>query len=474
VLAAGYLLAVVVLALSVPLGLNLERRATSEFQSGVLGNAAILAAQVSHLVAAVDVANPATLDGPLGPVVRDQAQRTGARIVLTQGGGLVVADTAGEAMLGELYATPQRPEFGVALFGGRIDSRRRLSETAGEELLLVTVPLVQNGQVVGAVRMSRPLAAVTREVRRRWAGLALIGTAVVVAGLALAWFLATSLARPVSRLEDTASRLGGGDLGARADPRGPGELGSLARSFNQMADTLSANLTAQQDFLANASHQLRTPLAGIKLRLEAIQRGRGSPAEEAGKAEHEVDRLGELVEDLLQLARASSEEPTGHWVDLGAASRQAVDRWAGPVADAGKRIRLEVPGPRPVSVWANPTDLANVLDNLIENAVRYSPPDTEIVVEGAERGGRPTLSVSDDGPGIPPEERTRVFERFYRGSTGRRAGSGTGLGLALVAELVERWGGQVRLGSGPGTRIEATFPSTSTPPVASPEEPTVP
>jgi signal transduction histidine kinase len=115
-------------------------------------------------------------------------------------------------------------------------------------------------------------------------------------------------------------------------------------------------------------------------------------------------------------------------------------------------------------VWADAGDLALILDNLIENAIRYGSSGSTIVLETGTRAGRALLAVADDGPGIPPEERPRLFERFYRGSSGRRAGPGTGLGLAVVSELVARWGGDVRLAEGPGTRIEATFPPSSTVP----------
>jgi signal transduction histidine kinase len=109
-------------------------------------------------------------------------------------------------------------------------------------------------------------------------------------------------------------------------------------------------------------------------------------------------------------------------------------------------------------VWADAGDLAHVFDNLVENALRYAPDGTRVTIEAERRDGHTVLAVADDGPGIPPQDRARIFERFYRGSTGRRAGAGTGLGLAIVAELVERWGGDVRLGEGDGTRVEAAFP----------------
>jgi signal transduction histidine kinase len=341
-----------------------------------------------------------------------------------------------------------------------VDFRRRHSETLGEELLLVTTPVVNRERVVGSVRVSASTAAVSASVRERWLSLALIGIAVIGAGLALAWVLATSLAQPVRALADAADRLAHGDLGARAAAAGPKEVASVATSFNRMAAALSGTLESQRDFVANASHQLRTPLTGLKLRLEALRGEGGAVADQAAKAEAELDRLSKLVDDLLELARASTSEATGTQVDLTAAAHEAVERWRRPADREGQR--LELAAGHGAVVWASETDVAHVLDNLIENALRYCPPGTTVSVEVRNGASDAVLAVADDGPGIAREERERVFERFYRGSAARQAGPGTGLGLAIVAELVRRWGGDVRLLDGTGTRIEAAFPRAPT------------
>jgi signal transduction histidine kinase len=458
VLAAAYLVTAVVLALEIPLALNIERRADSDFQAAVLGRAAILSARVSGDVADASsrpaVAVPARLTAAV-----EAARASGERVVVTDDRGRVLADSDGTASPRELYATPQRPEFSVALFDARVDFRRRFSETVGSELLLVTVPVVSADKVVGAVRVSASRRAVEAGVHRSWVRLALIGLAVIVAALVLAWVLASTLARPLERLRGTAARLGSGDLDARASTKGPKELSAVASTFNRMAETLAGNLRAQRDFIANASHQLRTPLTGLKLRLESIQAEGGAAGESAAKAEAELDRLGTLVGDLLELARASTTSGTATTVDLAEVASSAVDRWSAPAAEGRREIAL---GSRDrAQVFADPGDLAHVVDNLIENALRYSPPGTHVTVETAASDGRATLVVADDGLGIPAEERTRVFERFYRGSTGRQSDPGTGLGLAIVAELVGRWGGEVRLLEGPGTRIATTFERAS-------------
>jgi signal transduction histidine kinase len=460
VLSAAYLLTAVVLALEIPLALNVEGRARSEFESAVLGRAAVLASQVSDLVvSATRSPRPATSAARVGALAK--RERAGKeRIVVTDPQGRVVADTAGVARRGTAYATPTRPELRIALFGGRIDTRSRFSGSAGGELLLVTVPVVEHQRVVGAVRVSTPTAAIRNRVHESWLRLALIGIGVVTVGLALAWLLAGAVSRRVTRLAAAASRVGAGDLTAFVPEEGPRELRALAATFNRMTRALSASLAAQRDFVANASHQLRTPLTGLGLRLEAIRGEGGAAAEQATKAELELDRLGELVDDLLALERASSGDIRGSRVDLAAVARAAADRWSAAATEAKKQLRVEADGE--ASAFADPTDLANVVDNLIENALRYSEPGTEVTIATRASNGQGVLVVADTGPGIPEVDRTRVFERFYRGSNGRQLHAGTGLGLAIVAEIVARWGGGVRLLDGPGTRIEVSLPSPPT------------
>lgn len=467
ILAAAYLLVVVVVALEVPLGVNLADLKRKRLESVLVANAAVVAARLNDDLpkSGTDPARPPSPPAIIGQIVGDSARTTDTRIVVTDSLGRIVADSAGEAAVGTVFRTPDRPEFSSveAKAGGQIDVRTRPSETLGQDLLLVTAPVVHLRQVIGAVRVSEPLGEVNASIRRSLAALAAVGLAVVLAGLGLAWLLAAAIARPVRRLARTAAALGEGDLSARAEVGGRGELATLAGSFNRMAGTLGANIQAQRDFLANASHQLRTPLTGLRLRLEAIEQEGGPAAEQAAKAQSEVTRLAELVEDLLELARSSSVEPTAGRVDLADAARRAADRWAGPAAEGGKRIVERTEGP--CVVWANPDDLGHVLDNLIENSIRYTPEGTEIAVECRSIDGRPALVVADTGPGIPPEERGRAFERFYRGSIGRKAGSGTGLGLAVVAELVHRWGGEVHVADSTetGARFEAVFPAPTIP-----------
>jgi signal transduction histidine kinase len=459
VLAAFYVLTAVVLALLIPLGLTVERRAESDFRSAVLGDAAVLAARVADLVPQASDAG-GRAGRRVGELVDESARERTERTVVVDAFGRVVADSDRLALAGTPYATEERPELRSALFQGRIDIRQRPSETLGEELLLVTVPVVDRGRVAGAVRVSASTSEIRGSVRETWLRLAALGAAVIGAGLVLAWLLAVPLSRQIRNLSEASARLGRGELDARAPEEGPKELEALARSFNRMAASVGGNIEAQREFAANASHQLRTPLTGLQLRLEAIREEGGFAAEQAERAEADLDRLSTLVDDLLALARASSRDSTAVTVDLGGLAREAAGRWRPAAEASGKRFELDTRG-EPVA-WADREDIAHVLDNLIDNAIRYAPADSDVHVLAERRDGSAVLLVADTGPGIAPEDRARVFDRFYRGATGRQAGPGSGLGLAIVAALVERWGGDVRLLDGPGTRIEAVFRSPPT------------
>jgi signal transduction histidine kinase len=463
VLAALYVLSVVAIGLEVPLAVSVSGRETRKFESGILTNAALLAARINDDLpaAGTDPSRPPAPPPAIDEIVSQTTagvQVPSLRFVVTDRLGRVVSDSANEASVGEVYMTPDRPEFAQVMStpGGTVVSFHRRSDTLGQDLLVTAVPVVHNREVIGVVRATVPLDTVQADIRRLWLGFAAIGVLAVLVGLAAAWFLATSLVRPVRRLEETAVRLGEGELSARADPQGPKEVATLATSFNRMAGALGANMAAQRDFLANASHQLRTPLTGLRLRLEAI-RGHGGPAaEEAAKAERDVDRLASLVEDLLILARASSAETRAGRVDLGEATRQAGERWRGPARESGKDIDVVADGR--VTVWADDQDLAHLLDSLIENAVRYAPEGAQIQLQTGLVDGRAVVSVHDDGPRITPKDAPQVFERFFRGTQGRMSGPGTGLGLAIARELARRWGGEIALGEGPGTTFEVSFP----------------
>ncbi|MGH9003330.1 MAG: HAMP domain-containing sensor histidine kinase, partial [Acidimicrobiia bacterium] len=280
------------------------------------------------------------------------------------------------------------------------------------------------------------------------------------AGLIVAFALAGSFSRPLTKLAAVAKRLGGGDLSARAETsEGASEIVQLARSFDEMADRLEATVKAQREFVSNASHQLRTPLTGMKLRIEAAMAG--APSEEVRRqlqaADTEVDRLSEIVTRLLVMARRIEEGGPSE-IDLDEAVHRALERWEESASRNGATLTARGEGGRALGEAA---DLDQILDNLIDNAVTYAP--GPVVIETGRADGRAFLAVEDVGPGMPADERHRVTDRFFRGKTAPKGG--TGLGLAIVAQLAEAMGGTATAGRTPEgrTRFNVTVSGAGPP-----------
>jgi signal transduction histidine kinase len=447
VLALFYVLLLALVALAIPLALNVERRARSDFEARLGGQAQVIAASLSDALARADARRV------LSPIVTEYGRELGGRVIVTDQNGVLVADSTRPQAPREPYAS--RPEVAQALGGERVRLVRE-SEELGGRYLFMAVPVVRGDEVVGVVRVSQPTAEIDSRVRRSWLAFALVSFLILLVGSVVAWALGTSLARPLRALAVSATRLGRGDLSTRAPEEGPPEVRAVASALNQMAAELDALLTSQRDFVANASHQLRTPLTGLRLRLEAL----AADAALRGDAEaalREVDRLGRLIDDLLRLARASAPEPTGGPVDLAEQVRDAGTRWSHRAAERGQHLEVRDDGR--AHAFANPADVASALDNLIENAVVYTPEGTRIVVEALSADGEASVVVEDDGPGIAPDELPRVVERFYRGRGA--AAAGTGLGLAIVHEIATRWGGRLDLESDGGTRATVRFRAVS-------------
>ena len=317
------------------------------------------------------------------------------------------------------------------------------------------------------MRVTESVDAVNDEQRTDVIALIGVGLVALLFGLVVAWLLAGTLANPLRGLARAARRVAGGDLDARASVEGSAEQREVATAFNDMTGRMSSTLRGQREFVANASHQLRTPLTGLRLRLEAAALKSHDPEveRELSAAEHETERLARLLSELLTLA-GGGERPEPQALDIGEVIDAACRRWEGPAERSDHELRVE-PGP-PSSVAASPEDLAAILDNVTENALNYSPPDTAVTLTWTSDGETVRIAVLDEGPGINPDEAERVFQRFYRGSASAGGVSGTGLGLAVVESLAARWGGEVTLTNRPegGARAEVAFAAVRSLPTA--------
>jgi two-component system, OmpR family, sensor kinase len=447
--AFAYVLLLIIVALEVPLALNLAKRIDAEVKNEAASQAFIVAANASG-----QMDNTAELR----KLVRSSGRTLGARVIVVDSRGLLRADSTVAAPPNASYLS--RPEIATALNDGSRVQGERHSETLGEDLLYTAVPITNNGEVVGAARVTQSLAAVHARIRRGVLALVAIGAFALILGLALAWFLASSLSQPLRNLARTARRVEAGDLEARAEVRGAAEQKEVSAAFNDMTERLGVVLAAQREFVANASHQLRTPLTGLRLRIESARAKSGpEAAAELEAAEREVERLARLLTSLLTLAREGDRPAEARPVSLARAAERAHERWAASAEQDGRE--LELVGNGNATISASEEDLAILLDNLIENALRYSP--TRVAVDWGRDGREAWLAVLDEGPGLAAGEETKLFDRFARGTAGSGR-SGTGLGLAIVQTLAHRWRGEASLSNRleGGTRAEVRFPTAAT------------
>jgi signal transduction histidine kinase len=393
---------------------------------------------------------------------------TGGRIVVVDRAGISVADS--DSPGGPRLDFSTRPEVAAALDGQRTTGIRS-SATLGTDLLYVALPVASGGRVHGAVRITYPTSTLDARTRATWLRLGLLSGVVlaIVAGVGMVF--ANGVTRPVRRLREASDRLAAGDLTVHVDAAdGPPELRGLADTFNTTAGQLAQLIESQRRFVADASHQLRTPLTALRLRLETLAPHVAEPAQpklEAAIAE--TNRLARLVHSLLVLARSDATTSESEAVDLSAAVDDRVDAW-GPVAtDQG----VELAGDRPPGQWvlALPGAVEQILDNLLSNALDVAPKGTRVTVRVEARGGTTLLHVVDEGPGMCSDDRERAFERFWRPAAGGApSGDGFGLGLAIVAQLASHSGGKARLVPGPGGRgLDAIVSLRAAPAPAAPD-----
>ncbi|HEX4817488.1 MAG TPA: DUF4153 domain-containing protein [Nonomuraea sp.] len=314
------------------------------------------------------------------------------------------------------------------------------------KLGIVIVLAVGTAFVVNEVGLNSGLS---REVR--------IAVAVVLA-LIMVQVLAMGMTKPLRQMARAAQTIAKGRYGLRVSATSRDEVGELARAFNAMAADLGEVDRQRRELVANVSHELRTPITGLRAVLENVVDGVSAPDPVTMRtALAQTERLGRLVAQLLDLSRLDSGvrliEPEA--VQLAPLIEQAVREAAMNREDVA--ILPDVPGD--LVVRADPDLLAQVLANLLDNAVRHSPPGGVVTVGGAGDGARVRIAVADQGPGIPVSARARVFERFSRLDAGRAADSGgAGLGLAIVKEIAELHGGSIRIDDCAGCRMVVELP----------------
>ncbi len=457
-LLATYLV-VILLALSflgVHLALDSEARYLAQVESGLLAQARLIAVHVSPAVAAGDQA-------------RTQAELRGTQF---PGNPSVLVLDPGEQVLA-LHAADPSFRAGAHLGREGIPAALRGIESAGSTrvdgvpVVYGAVPIQADGEVVGAVYVALPVHELAAQIRhtRVFVGWTILLTMLWAA--LVSFLLAQRIAGPIQEMRTATARMAAGELDQRVRVRTNDELGDLARSLNYMAAELERLDAMRREFVADASHELRTPVANLAVAVEALRAGLPARAAQAAPLvdaiEREVARLRALVETLLDLSAIESGRVQLHMVptDLSDLTGRVIESFRARATQRGVEVAHGV-AVRPVSALADPDRMTQVVSNLVDNALKFTPSGGRITLTVEERRGRALIRVDDTGPGIPPSDLPHLFDRFFKADRSRTGRGGAGLGLAIAKRLMVMQGGDLTAENRPdgGARFTATLPAS--------------
>jgi signal transduction histidine kinase len=390
-------------------------------------------------------------------LLRGVAQRTDARVTLlaVRSGptGPRPEFVAGDSELARAGTLPSYPAATAAATSGRVSSA--VEGIAGTRTGETAVPLSVGGPTRWVVVLSTPLAEVDDDVALIRRQILIAGAIALFAALAAGWIAARAHAKRLGRLEAAAQKVAEGDFSTPIPDEGTDEVGRLASTLNEMQQRLARLDSARSEFIANASHELRTPIFSLGGFVELLDEEEPDPAareEFVRTMREQVARLTKLTADLLDLSKLDSDamEFSAERVDL----REVAKRVAGEFRPAADRHQspIQIGGAAGALAMADADRVAQILRILLDNALTHTPEGTSISITAQRQDGTATLVVKDDGPGIGAHEPARVFDRFY---TGDRV-SGSGLGLAIAQELTQRMEGALGLASRRG-RTEFTL-----------------
>jgi len=425
----------------------------------------------------------ATLVGPMGlsglggaPTgsLRDSVtalgEQTDTRLTVIAVDGVVIADSDKNAA--EMENHFDRPEL-VAARAGSVGVATRVSDTLGIRMRYVAIPVYERGEIAGFVRAAASVESIDRRIAYVQRVVAMWVGAAVLASLMVAFLLARHIVGPVSSMTELAESMAGGDYDQRLPVARKDELGQLGEAMNRMAESCHKQMSELQllerirrDFVANASHELKTPITAIRGFVETMLEDGDMPDAQRGrflsKTRNQVERLSALVTDLLALSR--QEADIGEQEHKLVAMRRAVMGCEEVMTPAAKHrgiaLKTDICKSH-VMVMGEEEGIAAVLINLVDNAIKYTPEGGRVELRLRSEGKDAVVEVQDTGVGIAPEHQERIFERFYRVDKARsREVGGTGLGLAIVRRVVMSHGGTIRIESDPGegSTFRVTFP----------------
>ncbi|MET9605513.1 HAMP domain-containing sensor histidine kinase [Streptomyces sp. NPDC006512] len=353
-----------------------------------------------------------------------------------------------------------RQAFEEALAGRRSHDPPQVWPWQTKGKLLVASPVVLDGDVVAVVVTESPTEQMRARILRGWLYIAAGLAAAMLLAFGAALRLTSWVLKPVRTLDAAAHGIATGRMNSRvAAAGGPPELQRLARSFNEMADNVEEVLEQQRAFVADASHQLRNPLAALLLRIELLALELPEGNEEIASVRTEGKRLTQVLDDLLDLALAEHASAEISLTDIGALTAERVAAWR-PYAEE-KGVRLTETGRSAVTGWADPIALSSALDAVIDNALKFTPDGEEVEVSVSAAGRSALVVVADRGPGLTEEELLRVGDRFWRSGRHQNV-KGSGLGLSISRALLAGGGGTLSYETNPphGLRVTVAVPRT--------------
>ncbi len=357
------------------------------------------------------------------------------------------------------------PELKAAL-QGREKHDIRLDEYTNEERIFTAAPITDDEKIIGFVQLSYPTAPMWSEIYRAWTTLLGMGCVVIFGTLVVSLWLAKQITGPLEKLTALTHKLAAGELSQRAPLQGPEEVQRLAQAFNEMAERLERMIQRQRDFVANAAHELRSPLTAMRLRLDLIlnqiQEDPQAQRQYLEQLLEEIDRLKKTSDQLLMLSSVDQgARLPPEATDLSPLLYELSDEMAPLFHSRKQQFTIEVP-PHLPAVLVNPEEVRIILRNLLDNAAKYTQTGGHVELRAEVRENQIAISVKDNGPGISDETLPHIFARFYRGdkSRSRTAESGSGLGLSLVKELVvlNRGTIEVQTALGKGSIFIVCFP----------------
>lgn len=381
------------------------------------------------------------------------AAETNTRITVINPDGIVTGDSTEDPLQMENHAN--RPEIKDAL-AGKIGKNIHYSHTLKVDMLYVAVPVLEKGKLLGIVRISEPLSYVK-------AGVAHIQKIIlfsILIGMIIAFGLSfltnASFVKPLVKMRDTAEQMAKGNYYQKLDINSTDELGHLAASFNTLSSEVQRKITVITEFVANVSHEIKTPITAIAGAVETLLGGAINDEKEAKEfleiALNHTNRLNNIVDDLLTLSKIETKEIKIYFMP--ANLKDIINNVTKLLGDSihlkNQLLSIDIPANTP-EIPADEKKLEQVFFNLLDNAIKFTPKNGEIFVRVENLQDTVRIDVSDTGVGIPAEHIDRIFERFYRVDAARsREMGGTGLGLAIVKHIIQLHNGRIAVASQPG------------------------